>query len=117
MGQTLGLHQDPVSYEPYSGACCCLGAQGQNDRRTSNAILSDIWSLLISQGNLAVFGVCQHLKMISAERNVDVWIDYNLHGQYGGVHTVGTLPGDAKLPFGLPGWLGENTASPKRDSQ
>lgn len=94
-----------------------MGTQGQNDRRTSNAILSDIWNLLISQGNLAVFAVCQHLEMISAERNVVVWIDYNLHGQYGGVHTMSTSPGDAKLPLGLPGWLGENTASPKRDSQ
>lgn len=90
---------------------------GPNDRRTLNSILSDIWNLLISQDYWAVFSVCQHLEMIFAERSVVLCIDYNLHGQYGGVHTVSTWLGEAQLPLGLPGQLGESTASLKRDSQ
>lgn len=45
--------------------------------------------------------------MIFAERNVVLCIDYNLHGQYGGVHTLSTWLGEAQLPLGLPGRLEE----------
>lgn len=68
-------------------------------------MLSDIWNLLISKDYWAVFSVRQHLEMIFAEKNVVLCIDYHLHGQSGGVHTVSTWLGEAELPLGLPGQL------------
>jgi len=105
MGQTIapGSFESLVLGEPY----CCFGVLGPTDRRTLNGILSDIWNLLKSQDYWAVSSVCQHLRMTLAERNVVLCIDYNLHGQYRGVHTVSTSLGEAQLPLGLPGWLGK----------
>lgn len=119
MGQTVGMHQNPVSYQPCSGGTLLLlrgaGTEWQKDFKEYSFWYLDL--LLISQEYWAVFGVCQHLRVIFAEGNVVLCIDCNLRGQYGGVHSVSTWLGEAQLPWGLPGQLGESTASPQRRSQ